>query len=83
MSVQISPSLSPFAMYYKSESRLLTDTKRVSETLINLTDATLGWWWWWWGGGGGRKGVFLVVAEQVTSRNIVGEQVCFVGLFIW
>ena len=42
-----------------------------------------------WGGGGGGggvgEGVFLVVAEQVTSRNIVGEQVlfCFVGLFIW
>ena len=52
MSVQISPSLSPFAMYYKSESRLLTDT---------------------------GEGVFLVVAEQVTTRNIVGEQVLFCG----
>ena len=37
------------------------------------------------GGGGGGRGVFLVVAEQVTSRNIVGDQVlfCFVGQFIW
>ena len=26
------------------------------------------------GGGGGGRGVFLVVAEQVTSRNIVGDQ---------
>ena len=35
--------------------------------------------------GGGGRGIFLVVAEQVTSRNIVGDQVlfCFVGQFIW
>ena len=37
------------------------------------------------GGGGGGGRVFLGVAKQVTSRNIVGEQVlfCFVELFIW
>ena len=37
------------------------------------------------GGGGGGGMVFLGVAGQVTSRNILGEQVlfCFVGLFIW
>ena len=37
------------------------------------------------GGGGEGEMVFLGVAEKVTSRDNVGEQVlfCFEWLFIW
>ena len=39
--------------------------------------------WWWWGGG--RVGVFLGVAEQLTSGDNVGKEIlfCFVWLFTW
>ena len=71
-------------MYHKSESGLLIDKKRVSDTWINLTDATdfLGGCG---GGGGGAGGVFLGVAEQLTSGDNVGEEIlfCFVWLFTW
>ena len=58
-------------MYHKSESGLLIDKKRVSDTWINLTDATdfLGSCG---GGGGGAEGAFLGVAEQLTSGDNVG-----------
>ena len=38
--------------------------------------------WWWWGG---RVGVFLGVAEQLTSGDNVGKEIlfCFVWLFTW
>ena len=48
----------------------------------------LGGGWGWWccgGGGGGRVGVFLGVAEQLTSGDNVGKEIlfCFVWLFTW
>ena len=37
------------------------------------------------GGGEGRVGVFLGVAEQLTSGDNVGKEIlfCFVWLFTW
>ena len=37
------------------------------------------------GGGGGGVGVFLGVAEQLTSGDNVGKEIlfCFVWLFTW